>query len=226
MDQRERVEDPTQALRSATAGQLAGLWTALPGIVESFDAGKQTCVVQPAIQAQVRQPDGAVQVVSLPLLLDCPVVFMGGGGVVLTLPVAAGDECLVIFASRCIDAWWQNGGVQPQAELRMHDLSDGFVIVGPRSQPHKLTAVSTAHAQLRSLDGATYVDLDPAGGIVKIKAAGGIVLDGPVHATSTVLVDGDATFSGGHVTHAGKEIGKTHTHTGVQPGGGVSGQVS
>ena len=30
-------------------------------------------------------------------------VFPGGGGFALTFPVAAGDECLVVFASRCID---------------------------------------------------------------------------------------------------------------------------
>lgn len=61
-----------------------------------------------------------------------------GGGFALTFPVAAGDECLVVFADACIDSWWQSGGVQNQAEKRRHDLSDGIVIPGLWSQPNKL----------------------------------------------------------------------------------------
>ncbi|MGC8050122.1 Gp138 family membrane-puncturing spike protein, partial [Salmonella enterica] len=77
----------------------------------------------------------------------------------MTFPVAQGDECLVVFASRCIDSWWQSGGIQEQAELRMHDLSDGFAILGFRSQPRALSNISTTSAQLRSDDGATFIDL-------------------------------------------------------------------
>ena len=71
-------------------------------------------------------------------------VFPGGGGWSITFPVSKGDEALVVFASRCIDDWWQSGGVGIQPDLRMHDLSDGFAIIGPRSQPRKLNpAIST-----------------------------------------------------------------------------------
>lgn len=226
MDQRERVEDHEEALRTALDGRQATIWTGLPGIIVSFDADEQTAVVSPAIRALYRGPDGASRYVKMPLLLDCPVVFPSGGDVVLTFPIRTGDDCYVSFASRCIDSWWQSGSIQPPAEFRMHDLSDGFVFVGPRSLPKALQNVSTTTAQLRSKDGSTYVELDPAGQIVTIKAPGGIVLDGPVHAKSTVVVDGNATFSGGSVQHAGKEIGKTHTHGGVQAGAGNTGQVS
>jgi hypothetical protein len=90
----------------------------------------------------------------------------------------------VVFASRCIDGWWQSGGVQPPAEFRMHDLSDGFAIPG-RARSRASSNVSTTTAQLRSDDGLAYVELDPAGHVVKIKAPGGIVLDGDVHITGS-----------------------------------------
>ena len=77
-----------------------------------------------------------------------PVVFPGGGGFALTFPVAAGDECLVVFASRCIDAWWQSGGVGEPMEPRMHDLSDGFALIGVRSQP--------AHVSRRDVGSAAF----------------------------------------------------------------------
>ena len=152
MLQLERVNDNQEALRLALEGHQAQVWTALPGIIESFDADAVTCTVQPAIKAEVRAPDGSTEWVSLPLLLDCPVAFQRGGGGTLTFPIAKNDECLVIFASRCIDAWWSAGGVQVQSEFRMHDLSDGFVIVGPYSQPTKIWNISTNSVQLRSND--------------------------------------------------------------------------
>lgn len=159
MDRRERVYDPTETLRAALEGMQTGLWTALPGIVQSADLGKLTAVIQPAIKVSVGQPDGSRITVALPLLLDCPIVFPQGGGFTLTFPVQAGDECLVVFASRCIDAWWQNGGIQEQAELRLHDLSDGFALMGVRSQVRLLTGVSTASTQLRTDAGDTFVEV-------------------------------------------------------------------
>ncbi|MCT9017100.1 Gp138 family membrane-puncturing spike protein, partial [Cupriavidus gilardii] len=118
MDRRERIDDPEVALRAAFDGLRARIWTALPGIIHSFDADAMTCEVQPTIKIPVRKLDGTIESVALPLLVDCPVQFPSGGNCTLTFPVKPGDECLVVFASRCIDAWWQSGGVQEQAELR------------------------------------------------------------------------------------------------------------
>jgi hypothetical protein len=163
VDRRERINDPVEATRAALDGKQAEMWTALPGIVESYDAERQTCTVQPTIKGKVEAQGGAVSSVALPLLVDVPVIFPSGGGFTLTFPIAQGDECLVVFSSRCIDAWWQSGGVQEPLEARMHDLSDGFAIVGPRSQARKLADVSTTNTQLRTDDGATYIEIQPGG---------------------------------------------------------------
>lgn len=216
MDQRERAGDPYEAIRAALDGRQTTIWTALPGIVQSFDPVAQTCVVQPSIQGRVATKSGQASYVNMPLLLDCPVVFPGGGGVTLTFPLKEGDEVLVVFSSRCMDAWWQQGGVQPPLEARMHDLSDGFVIPNVRSQARRLGNVSTTHAQLRSDDGNTYVDLDPTGHAVKIKATS-ITLDGDV------TITGNTAMNGGSVTHGGTNIGKTHVHSDVQAGSSNTG---
>lgn len=181
MDRRERLGDQEEQARLAMDSRLAGLWTALPGIIQSFDSSALTCTVQLAISGKVRNQDGTTSVQQLPLLQDCPVVFPGGGGCILTFPLAAGDECLVVFASRCIDSWWQQGGVKGQAELRMHDLSDGFVIPGPRSQPRKTTAAGKT--QLRTDDGATLVEIEP--GSIRIKATT-VTVEGNLKVTGTI----------------------------------------
>lgn len=218
MDRRERMGDLVEGVLAALGGHQAGLWTALPCTIKSFDAVKMTVEAKPAIKAQVRSPDGVFSFVDLPLLVDCPVLFPGGGGFTLTFPIAAGDECLMVLASRCIDGWWQSGMATAATpapippDLRMHDLSDGFAIVGVRSQPRVLPNVSTNKVQLRLDDGTAFLDLDSAGHM-RLKATS-ILLDGPVHATSTILAEGEIT--------AVTTPLHTHRHGNVTNGGGTT----
>jgi len=162
MDRRERTDDPVEAIRAALEGKQAEIWTALPGIVESFDPEAMTVSVQPTVKGQVQDENGNTTSVNLPLLVDVPVIFLCGGGFILTYPIKEGDECLVIFASRCIDGWWQSGDVGAAPDERMHDLSDGFAIVGPRSQARKLDpAVDAEKVQLRTDDGEAHITMKP-----------------------------------------------------------------
>lgn len=238
MDPRERYGDRLEAVRAALDARQAEIHTGFPGIVQSFDATKLTAVIQPAIKYQVRDQSGVLNWVALPLLLDCPVHFPSGGGFTLTFPLAEGDEVYVALAERCIDAWWQSGGVQPQAEFRMHDLSDGFCFPKVWSQAKKISSVSTATTQLRSDDGSTYVEV--AGGqVVNVVAPTKIVLKSPVvevDGSITVLnsygasqpcqVTGSIQATGNVIAGAGgaDQVGlQTHDHGGVTTGAGNTG---
>lgn len=137
------------------------LRVSIPGIVQSFDPIEQTVTVQPAVKERIIGPEGDMEMVNLPILLDVPIVFPRAGGFVLTMPVQAGDECLIIFADMCIDSWWSQGGVQVQAEKRRHDLSDGFAIMGTWSQPKRVVNYSTTSAQLRAENGSSLIDVKP-----------------------------------------------------------------
>jgi hypothetical protein len=172
LDRRERSGDILAALLAVQENISSRLWVCMPGIVQSFNPAKRTCVVQPSTKAQIQSEDGSYAWVQMPLLVDCPVLFPGGGDVVLTFPLKLGDEVLVHFGDRCIDAWWQNGGIQNQAELRMHDLSDGFAMPGPSSLPRVETGIDPTRATLRSRDGLAYVSLDPVAHIIDIIAPG------------------------------------------------------
>ncbi|AOM91988.1 TPA: translation initiation factor IF-2 [Klebsiella pneumoniae] len=186
---------------------------ALPGIIQSFDPESVTAVVQPAIRYIERDNDGNQSTQDYPLLVDVPVIFPRGGGCTLTFPVSAGDECLVIFADRCIDFWWQSGGIQEPVDGRMHDLSDAFCIVGPQSQAKKIGGISTTAAQLRTDDGSAIIEL-AAGGAVTITSPQ-ITINGPLQ------VNGEITSTGDQLAGGISQIG--HTHGGVEPGGGSTG---
>lgn len=210
MDRRERLDDPEEATRVAQDGHQARIWTSLPGIIVSYDEDANTASVQPTIKGKKQLPDGSFVTIEMPLCLDVPVEFPGGGGCTLTFPIKEGDECKLTFHSRAIDAWWQNGGIQPQVEQRLHDLSDATCQVGIRSQPRNLAGISTTKTQLRSDDGATFVELDPAGKLVNVTAENGITLN-----KVTIDKDGNLGTPGGIVAGVGggdQVALQTHKH--------------
>ncbi|KAA2237664.1 Gp138 family membrane-puncturing spike protein [Salinarimonas soli] len=165
IDVREAFDDGEETLRSAIEGHLANLWTAVPARIVSHDGATGKAVLQPSVKIRRRKPDGTQDWISLPQLADVPVHFPHGGGVTMTFPVEAGDEALVVFASRSIDAWAQSGGEQQQVDARMHSLSDGFAFVGFRSAPRALANVSTDATQIRSDDGETLISLEPGANV-------------------------------------------------------------
>ncbi|MFQ9867084.1 MAG: Gp138 family membrane-puncturing spike protein [Bilophila wadsworthia] len=124
MDRRERWAEPVEALRAALDGRQAEMWTALPGIVQSFDPAAMTVSVQPAVAGRISDEAGKAASVDLPILPDVPVVFPGGGGFALTFPVAAGTSACGVrlpLHRRVVAVRRRRRPMEP----RMHDLSDG-----------------------------------------------------------------------------------------------------
>ncbi|HGE8275500.1 TPA: Gp138 family membrane-puncturing spike protein [Serratia marcescens] len=243
-----QIGDKQQADQALIDAINAGMRVSIPGIIQSFDADAVTCVVLPAVKGYEPESAGGGNSASLPLLVDVPVMFPRGGGVTLTFPVKSGDECLLVFADRSIDFWWQNGGVQESAAERMHHLSDAFAIVGPQSQAQKISGISTSAAQFRSDDGSTYLEINPATKKMKIVAPGGLEVITPLADFSeAVTIKGLLSWMGGMVgsiasgTAAkitgmveffgevfanGKRIDDKHKHGGVERGGGQTDEVS
>lgn len=191
----------------------------MPGIIQSFDATKLSCTVQVALEGTQTKPDGSQVQLTVTVLVDVPVQFPRGGPYIFTFPVAKGDECLVVMASRCIDAWWQSGGVQKQQEFRMHDINDGFAVMGFFSNPNVPANFQTAAAELRSLDRVRRVTLHDNGAIDLLNGSGSIILgsdgnttiNGNLHVTGTSALDGAVT-SHGEGTFNSHTVGH-HTHT-------------
>lgn len=240
--------DLSQAFKAMSEQLSSSLRVAVPGIIQSFDPVTVTCVVQPAVNGSVPDETGAESAEGITLLVDLPVIFPRGGGVTLTFPVVAGDECLVIFSDRCIDFWYQSGGTGDAVDQRQHDTSDAFVIVGPLSQAQKISRISTNSAQMRSDDGSTYFELNPATQTINIVAPGGFNVTSPLSTFSAaVTIKGLLTWMAGMVgstasgiaakitgainfigalTSNGKDISDQHTHGGVQTGSGNTNKVN
>lgn len=134
---------------------------ACPGIVQEWNSATQTVSVKLAIK-EVLSIEGVETETEIPMLVDVPVVMPRAGGYCLLMVPQAGDECLVVFSDLCIDAWYQSGGIQSQAERRRHDLSDGFAIMGCWSQVKKPT-FPTEGISLQKDDGSAKLTIDSNG---------------------------------------------------------------
>ncbi len=194
-DRRQLANDLETSLTVALNGRQATIWTALPAFITKVTFSEMTIECQPTIQGEVELPDGTVQNVNLPKLVDVPICFPSGGGFLITLPLKVDDEVLVIIASRCIDSWWQSSGIQTAAEFRMHDLSDGFAIPGPRSLPKVASGISTTGAQIRNDAGTTYVEI-AADGKIKLVTPSTVALTGNLTVSGTIVATGEVTGNG------------------------------
>jgi len=188
-DTNQLVNDPTRTFKDMLNALKAGFWVTLPCVVNSYDPDKVTITAQPTIRIPMRKEDGTISMEEIPLLQDVPVMFTRGGGCVITHPIKKGDECLVVFADRNIDVWWQNGGIQNPFDNRKHDLSDGFALFAPQSQPNRVKNISTDALQIRTDDGDSFIELNPSTQEIKIKASK-VTIDADVEITKTLAVNG------------------------------------
>lgn len=160
MDRREWLNDNQEAYQTAFAYLQSKMWTALPAIVVSVNMTEQTISAQSAIKGEREEKDGTITYFDMPLFADIALCMPRAGGYVVSFPVQPGDEVLIIFASRCIDGWWQSGGANNIApEFRMHDLSDSFAILAPTSQPKALSGLPTDAFRIMNEEATKYVEI-------------------------------------------------------------------
>lgn len=231
----ERLQSQADLLNALARNISCNLRVALPGIIASFDADKQTATIDLAIQDRIVL-NGVAQYKQFPTLTDVPIVLPRAGGFTLTMPVKKGDECLVVFADMCMNAWFsggptespQGGYVGAQHERpRRHSLSDAFAIVGTWSQPRKLTNYSADKTQLRSDDGNTFVEVGADEITIKATTVTIQAETANINASDKVNVtaSNEVVINGsGHTTIEGKDW-LTHAHSGVQSGGSTTGPV-
>lgn len=240
------------------------LRVALPGVVQSFNPGPPATVdvliatseyVQIGQIAEkefqstdalgnpitVENPSAGqfilrTKAMQLPLLVQVPIQIPTAGGYALTLPIQAGDECLVVFLDTDPSVWFQNGGAgnNPTRTEQRHGLSNPIAIFGLRSTPRAIQNYSTTSAQLRSDDGETVIDLK--NGQVTVTAAKVTVQSSDtvqINGASQVNLDagsGTVNIGGGNVvigpsTKVDGHLFLSHVHSGVSTGGGTSGPV-
>ena len=191
----QRLNTSVSRFRVLESNIMRNLRVCLPAIVQSFDPAAQTVEVLITTNeyvwfnappfGTVKQPPLSLQTAAprTSILTMVPICISNGGGVNLTFPIHAGDECEVLFMDTPFCVWWKNGKLDNNPiDQRWHSLSDGIAIFGVRSSPRKLANYSTDSAQLRTDDGNTLVDIKD--GQITVKA-------------TDVLINGTIKINGG-----------------------------
>lgn len=150
-------------MRLAVDRHLGTVWTALPvKVLEDSDG--HICKLQSTIKGWHEAEGGGTESIEIPYFGSVPINFPAGGGLTATHPIKKDDEGLAIFSSRCIDGWWDKGGIQEEPYRRRHSLSDAIVIPGVRNKPRQLDPPpSTNSYQIRTDDGKFYIELHQDG---------------------------------------------------------------
>jgi hypothetical protein len=119
--------------------------------------------------------------------------------------------------------------VQPQAEVRMHDLSDAMFIPFPISQVQEIADVNADGMELRNKARTIYLGIDALGLYAKgnLRLDGNLQISGAIQALAGTIYTGAITTSG--ALQAGGEVVANNgtpqvvhlsTHIHPQSGGG------
>lgn len=123
---------PSEAelIQRALEARLGDVYTAGPGIVQSYDPATQTADVLPGIQRAVGTTDGGVAFEDLPIVPNVKVCFPSGGPFKISWPINKGDSVILVHTQYATGQWRQGDNSQTVApgDLRLHSLGSAFAL--------------------------------------------------------------------------------------------------
>lgn len=114
-------------IQSHIKGFESQLYTAMPGVIERFNAGKTPTV---DVRLGVNKLDARGMLFEEGVLYGVPIQYPASRTSGMTFPLEKGDEVLVIFANSDTENWLesrQDSATNPKT-LRKHDKNDAFAI--------------------------------------------------------------------------------------------------
>jgi hypothetical protein len=169
-----RVVDPS-VLAQILETRAAQTWTALPGIVRSYDAATQLASVQPAVQDFETGEDGERTDKTLPVIPDVPVAWPGGSGQYFHPGLTAGDEVLLVFSSLDPSVWHRTGSVSKAADLGRHVPAHAFAVPcvysrgnGPGATPGMRIQAAEVNYQVNPLNMHAVAMAERLDGVIKL----------------------------------------------------------
>lgn len=184
------VNEFAQGIEDMISNGIAGIHTACPATIVSFDAG--TCVASVKPTMTYYKSDGTT--LDYPVIIGVPVFMPKAGNSQITYPVKAGDSCLLVFAERSIDEWMGKGN-SDNHDPRRYDLTDAFCFVG------MCPAQSISADNVEVINGGTKISLTPSN---TINVIGNINVQGTIVCTGDVIGGGISLIGHTHSYHHGE----------------------
>ena len=167
-----RSPDLADVIRQAIEDRLAEVHVMLPGRIDAYDATLQKADVEPLIRRLQSTVDGEISE-KLPVIPGVPVVFPRAGGFKITMPVNAGDRCMLVFCERSIETYQTGQGrrgddttlikqTDPDT-FEMHNLSDPVAILGWYNDAEALSPAPHATDMVIGNESGGVVQIAPDG---------------------------------------------------------------
>lgn len=187
----------------------------LPARVIAYDRARNRATVQPMIM--MGTTDGAK--VSRAQIADVPVLSLGAGLALISVPLKPGDFGWIKASDRDVSLFMQGMSEEWPNTTRMHSFQDGLFIPDHLGG-YTVDAEDADRLVITTPDGATRIAL--GAGRIRIVSDMAVDIEAPAIAlTGTVTVEGTLTATS--VATAGGIVLGTHRHTGVTTGVGTSG---
>lgn len=177
------------------------------------------------VQPMVNQIDADGQGVPHGVINNIPWFTLQAGNSAVQLQPVVGDRGLCVFCDRDISSVKASRQIGNPGSLRQDDMADGLYLGGFLNDDPMQWIIMNAvgivlHSPTKVRLEAPLVEI--VAPTVTVTATTGMTITTPTltvngdqHTTGTITADTDVIGGGKHL--------KTHTHSGVQPGGGTSG---
>lgn len=135
-DKHQITPELDEAIQAVLEKRLSEIYTAIPAQIVSYDAKKNLSKVQPTLNIKYVDEEESQE---RPVISGVRVQFQKMGEAWLRLPVAPGQEGLLVFAMRSIDIWQALGGNVDPEDNRKFSINDAFFIPGATSDDNSLS---------------------------------------------------------------------------------------
>lgn len=115
------LQDFVQQIHNTIHEVMNEMHTAMPGKIVSYSKGLVN--VRPSIR--YKTPSG--KYMQYPVISGVPIVVPHGGNASITVPIKAGDDCLIIVSEQSLDEWLS--GAEDDTQL-LFDLTNAICIPG------------------------------------------------------------------------------------------------
>lgn len=214
----------------ANVGSLAGAFSSafrhlmmntddmLPATVINYDEKTNRAMIKPLVMMLTTDDEK----ISRAPVANIPVFRFGGGGFFIRAPIKPGDFGWLKASDRDISLIFQRGGLEDQPNTtRLHSFSDAMffpdTIKGWAIDGKNIDALV-----IQSMDGSVCFSLHNDKVVLETPKyeinAPETIFTGNVTVNGNYAVNGNSDSKGGLMRHNGKDIGSTHTHSGVQAG--------
>lgn len=179
----------------------------IPAQIISYDRSANRAVIK-VLALDITSTGEKLEMKPIP---NIPVLNLAGGGFVFSFPVQEGQIGWLICADKDISVFKSVLSLFTPASYRQHQYEDGF-FVPDNLNGFEVPANEANAVILTSLDGATKITLQNGQAVI---TASSTVINGNLTVNGTITASGDVTGAGISLS--------THTHGGVQTGGGSTG---